>query len=901
MLDTETGSESRFIYRFAHCELSEATGELRVRGELVPLPPRDRALLFYLVRRAGEFVSNEDTISAVWGDYPASGKTVGNTILKVRQAIGDDDHSIIRNERNRGYILVAPIEKTQIAETPALQLVEGMAVPGRPDCLLERKIGTGGYGDVWLCKGPTGKSVFKFSRESAHQSAIKREVTISRLLEASLPQDQHGHFVPILEWDFEVWPSYVETPYAGQNLKAWAVGKGGLKSVPLADRLEIMASIADAVALAHSVGALHKDLKPENILIEEANGQRQVRLTDFGAGYLLSRDKLDQMAITVRGWTMTRATDATSGTLLWMAPELFEGAPPTLQSDVYSLGVMLYQMAVGDLGRVLAPDWLPDISDELLREDIDIATRRNPAQRLGDAKELARRLRNLDERRSERENLRSKLRRTEEAEEALKKARARRPYVWATAATLLIGLCTSSYFYYEQLQKTRAARALSDFVADDFLNAALPANGGTATITLKDAMMKAVPLAKVRFAKEPDLEAKILGVFGNTMSELGAFSETATIMTRLAELDAKLHGRNSDDVLIDRLIIAYDQLEQGQLDDANKQMAELRPLIRKNGPKGKAYPVWLQIESMFAFEQSDFESAIRTAKTTIDYYKSIQSSASFNVSQLYLAYSTLVQNLVYAGHSAEAVREGRSFLEEISSSSGMDNTYALAIRELVASALRDQSMFEEASKEFSTICPLIEKQNGNQNKDSLDCRLQEAQLFADEGKWTEAASALQAAHQSFVALTDDCGTQSSCVYTTANLALSLSKTGQITDALKFARQALHAAPGSSKIDKTVMAYALYVMGNVLIDAGRADEARPIIDQYADWIKSPATDRPEWRGRGRLLEARVLLSNKLREQALSNIDEAIGQFRQSPTLSIVEMADSNKIRSSILLP
>ncbi|MFX8358772.1 protein kinase, partial [Acinetobacter baumannii] len=79
---------------------------------------------------------------------------------------------------------------------------------------------------------------------------------------------------------------------------------------------------------------------------------------------------------TVRGWTRAQS-DSTSGTLLWMAPELFEGSGATLQSDLYSLGVMLYQIVLGDFGRILAPDWHPDIEDDVLREDIDAVTRRN--------------------------------------------------------------------------------------------------------------------------------------------------------------------------------------------------------------------------------------------------------------------------------------------------------------------------------------------------------------------------------------------------------------------------------------------------------------------------------------------------------------------------------------------
>jgi serine/threonine protein kinase len=53
-----------------------------------------------------------------------------------------------------------------------------------------------------------------------------------------------------------------------------------------------------------------------------------------------------------------------------MAPELLEGKPATIQADIYSLGVLLYQMVVGDFRRSLAPGWRRGIGDEILIEDI---------------------------------------------------------------------------------------------------------------------------------------------------------------------------------------------------------------------------------------------------------------------------------------------------------------------------------------------------------------------------------------------------------------------------------------------------------------------------------------------------------------------------------------------------
>ena len=117
-----------------------------------------------------------------------------------------------------------------------------------------------------------------------------------------------------------------------------------------------------ALSAAHSAGVLHKDIKPTNILISKSKDGESPRasLTDFGIGLLIDPEALKKKGITATGLTQTlmgSKSTSSSGTPLYMAPELLEGKPPTPQSDIYSLGVLLYQMVIGDLSRALAPGW----------------------------------------------------------------------------------------------------------------------------------------------------------------------------------------------------------------------------------------------------------------------------------------------------------------------------------------------------------------------------------------------------------------------------------------------------------------------------------------------------------------------------------------------------------------
>src|SRR5438046_3192119 len=129
----------------------------------------------------------------------------------------------------------------------------------------------------------------------------------------------------------------------------------------------------------------------------------EVKLTDFGIGQVVSQEAL--AGITRMGFTQTMLPPGSSsqtGTHLYMAPELFAGQPASTRSDIYSLGVVFYQLLIGDFTRPLTMDWAKRISDPLLREDLEKCFAGNPQERFMSAGELARSLRSLPQRQAER-------------------------------------------------------------------------------------------------------------------------------------------------------------------------------------------------------------------------------------------------------------------------------------------------------------------------------------------------------------------------------------------------------------------------------------------------------------------------------------------------------------------
>ena len=338
----------------------------------------------------------------------------------------------------------------------------GSPVPRRSHWTLVESLGEGGFGEVWLARHKSGREgVFKFCFEAERLRALKREVTLFRLLRETL--GEHRNIARLLDWDFEEAPYFLEMEYsAGGSLELWARRRGGLGEVPLPVRLALVAEVADALAAAHSVGVLHKDVKPQNVLVaHDADGRPLAQLTDFGIGLLTDPEQLGEQGFTVQGFTASLVDAASStggGTVRYMAPELLEGKPATIQADIYALGVLLYQMVVGDFGRAFASGWRREIDDEFLIDDIAACVDGAPEHRLASAGELAARLRSLEERRAQRQAAARKQR-----EQSRNRRRWRLLKTAAAVASLLLVLV--SFFAYQTLQakgREEQARAESE-------------------------------------------------------------------------------------------------------------------------------------------------------------------------------------------------------------------------------------------------------------------------------------------------------------------------------------------------------------------------------------------------------------------------------------------------------
>jgi serine/threonine-protein kinase len=328
----------------------------------------------------------------------------------------------------------------------------GQNVPGT-NWLLQEKLGEGGFGEVWLGFHEVLKEskVFKFCFRADRVRSLKREVTIFRLLRERV--GNHPNIMGVHEVYFDKPPYYIVMDYAGgKDLPAWVAARGGPEKLPLALRLEIIAQAAEGLQAAHEAGVIHRDIKPSNLLLlnsPQHPDQFQLKLTDFGIGQVVSTEALQ--AITRLGFTQTISSPGSpqTGTMLYMAPELLAGKPASPQSDIYSLGVLFYQLLVGDFGRPLTMDWIKSVDDRLLQDDLVRCFAGNPQDRFCSAAELSESLRNMENRRA-----------TQAAEARRLEERLRRAFLLSllrrAASVLLVtaGLAAAAYF----IKDLRAAK-----------------------------------------------------------------------------------------------------------------------------------------------------------------------------------------------------------------------------------------------------------------------------------------------------------------------------------------------------------------------------------------------------------------------------------------------------------
>jgi hypothetical protein len=194
---------------------------------------------------------------------------------------------------------------------------------------LERRLGAGGYGIVWLARDEKLErdvAVKTIPRENGGGERVEREARAAARL-------NHPGIVAIYELASDAHDVYLVSELVRGRTLAELLRAGAIADRDVA---RIGMELCDALGHAHARGVIHRDVKPGNVMVlaDPAAGAGSAKLADFGVAHVAAGDPL------------TRTGDVV-GTLAYMAPEQADGAGVTPASDVYSLALTLYEAWTG--------------------------------------------------------------------------------------------------------------------------------------------------------------------------------------------------------------------------------------------------------------------------------------------------------------------------------------------------------------------------------------------------------------------------------------------------------------------------------------------------------------------------------------------------------------------------
>ncbi|MEO1370617.1 MAG: serine/threonine-protein kinase, partial [Acidobacteriota bacterium] len=297
-----------------------------------------------------------------------------------------------------GELLEDTIDPADIDQVTALRFGPYRAV---------EPLGVGGMGAVYLGERVDAdfdqRVALKIIGRGLVSEAVRRRFREERRILARLQHDSIARLIDggVADDGQTLWLAM--EPVEGRPL-----GEEALAGVPLAGRLDSFLALCDAVQYAHRHLIVHRDLKPSNILVD---GEGRIKLLDFGIAKVLAGDESPRPGA-------SSEVDVQALTPAYAAPEQIRGAAVTTATDIYLLGIVLYQMLTGlhpfdgerragaleaailrsepePPSRALArrPESCPDVDPRRLSGDLDHickkALHREPEQRYATVSDLA--------------------------------------------------------------------------------------------------------------------------------------------------------------------------------------------------------------------------------------------------------------------------------------------------------------------------------------------------------------------------------------------------------------------------------------------------------------------------------------------------------------------------------
>jgi serine/threonine protein kinase/TolA-binding protein len=686
----------------------------------------------------------------------------------------------------------------------------------------------------------------------------------------------------------------------GQSLVAYAREK----DLSTTARLTLVASVCDAVEHAHAQGVIHRDLKPSNILVD-ASGQPKI--LDFGVARLTDSD--------VQVTTMHTNVGQLVGTLPYMSPEQVTSSSSRLdrRSDVYALGVILYEMLAGKLPHDLHARSIPEAVqviqstepsrlssfNTVFRGDVETivskALEKDPTRRYQSAGELA------DDLRRHLTDQPITARPPSTLYQFRKFARRNKPAVVGATAVLVVliaGVITTSIGMVQarsaqalaqsRLEESELAKRETEAV-NDFLNeilyAADPARYSGREMSVREALDEASNHIDEFASDTPAIKAAIHFTIGKTYDRVGAYREAARHLKAAYEMRNELFGPHDVRTIECLSIYAqnlylceeYETCEHLLIASIERLRLDTPPNHEQLGRQlctlGRIYKCTAQ-----------YVKATSTLRESIAFHRQRGPDPGGLADSLLELGAVLSREAVFI--EAEALQ--REALDIQRRMHGSDSPYVGGTLSTLAVTLKRCDKLDEAESTFREAIANLSSNHGKEHPSTLTAMLNLGGLLAERGfhekaeaMFREILPLMQKAH-------GDDSSHMGIAY--AKLADALRRQNKLTEAEQFYREAVGIFERGMG-EHPYTARAKSELGSVLFEMEQFEEAAGLYEQAATmYRKTMGTTHPVYP------DTLILLAQSQRKLGQSDMANESFAEAEKHILADFESVDEDNNRS-----